>query len=261
MSIFSTPGREGDARLLTLENPAFISDLHLTRDAPDTLAGFFRFMEGPALDYAELVILGDFFNYWIGDDASFTVAEVTRALKTYSDTGRRLFLMQGNRDFLMGADYARECGATLLADPVAADVNGTRLLLSHGDMWCTNDPGYQKVRARLRSRWWQWCALRLSLKKRLSIAENARRKSRAEKVTKSREITDVVPAAYREALSLTGATIVIHGHTHRPAVHEDEGGIVRAVLPDWAFEGERCLRGGWLAICDGRPTAFGPEYL
>lgn len=259
MSIFSTPGREGDARLLTLKNPAFISDLHLTRDAPDTLAGFLRFMAGPALAYEELVILGDFFNYWVGDDASFTVPEVTRALKTYTETGRRLYLMQGNRDFLMGADYARECGATLLADPVPAQVGDTRLLLSHGDMWCTNDPGYQKIRTRLRSRWWQWCVLRLPLKKRLEIAENARKKSRAEKVTKSQEITDVVPAAYRADVARTGASIVIHGHTHRPAMHTDPDGLLRAVLPDWEFKGDACLRGGWLAFENARLVAFGPE--
>lgn len=261
MSIFSTPSREGDTRLLMLTNPAFISDLHLTEDAPDTLAGFFRFMKRQALDYREIVILGDFFNYWVGDDAAFTVDAVTNALRTYTDTGRKLYLMQGNRDFLMGRDYARLCGGLLLNDPIAADVNGTRVLLSHGDMWCTNDPDYQKIRARLRSRWWQWCILHLPLKKRLQIAENARKKSQAEKVTKSRDVTDVVAAAFLKEANNFGASIVIHGHTHIPAVHEAIGGVVRAVLPDWVFEGQKCVRGGWISIEEGQLVLHGPYAL
>lgn len=259
MSLFSTPAREGDRSLLDLQNPAFISDLHLTLEKPDTVAGFIRFLNGPALEYRELVILGDFFNYWIGDDGASTVEPVTEALIRYTETGRRLFLMQGNRDFLMGRDYAKRAHATLIHDPAIARIGSLRLILSHGDRWCTNDPAYQRVRTRLRSRWWQWCALRLPLSKRLKMAENARRQSRAEKVTKPREITDVVDNSVLAEAHAFHASIVVHGHTHLPAVHDMKDGCRRFVLPDWEFQGPHCLRGGWLALKMNSLVLHGPE--
>lgn len=175
---------------MTLNDPVFISDLHLSHSEPDTINAFLRFLEHEAAEHAELLILGDFFDYWIGDDASYTMAAVADALRAYS-ASHGLYIMHGNRDFMMGERFAREIGATLLRDPAVGVLRGERILLSHGDLWCTFDADYQKVRRRVRSVWWQWIMLRLPLKKRLQVAEDARARSRTRKSVKAAYITDV----------------------------------------------------------------------
>ena len=173
LSPFTVPALEGTAGPVTLNDPVFISDLHLSHSEPDTMNAFLRFLEREAAEHAELLILGDFFDYWIGDDASYTMAAVADALRAYS-ASHGLYIMHGNRDFMMGERFAREIGATLLRDPAVGVLRGERILLSHGDLWCTFDADYQKVRRRVRSVWWQWIMLRLPLKKRLQVAEDAR---------------------------------------------------------------------------------------
>lgn len=254
LSPFSCPTLEGTRGIVHLSDPVFISDLHLSDNEPDTMAGFFRFLENEAAAHGELVILGDFFDYWIGDDSSFTVEPIVRALQRWS-ASHGLFIMQGNRDFMMGERFAREVGGTLLRDPMPVTVgeNKTRVLLSHGDIWCTRDEDYQRVRRRVRSLWWQWLVMRLPLKKRIAIAENARMKSKAQKVTKDPSVTDTDHEAIVAAARACGASVVIHGHTHRPSVSSLEDCLVRAVLPDWHFEGERALRGGYIVIENDQP--------
>lgn len=160
LSPFTVPALEGTAGPVTLNDPVFISDLHLSHSEPDTMNAFLRFLEREAAEHAELLILGDFFDYWIGDDASYTMAAVADALRAYS-ASHGLYIMHGNRDFMMGERFAREIGATLLRDPAVGVLRGERILLSHGDLWCTFDADYQKVRRRVRSVWWQWIMLRL----------------------------------------------------------------------------------------------------
>jgi UDP-2,3-diacylglucosamine hydrolase len=255
LSPFSVPALEGTPGPVALEKPAFISDLHLTAREPETVEGFLRFLSHEALAYHELVILGDFFDYWIGDDEAFApgIRPITEALARFSSQ-RRLFLMQGNRDFIMGSRYARAAGGTLLRDPAVAETDGVRILLSHGDRWCTLDADYQKLRRRVRSVWWQWLAMRLPLAKRRRIAEDARRRSTAKKTLKDARVTDVVAQDVAEAARAAGCSIVIHGHVHLPRVTEPAPGIVCAVLPDWHFAGGRAERGGWCSIEGGRPV-------
>ena len=253
LSPFSVPALEGAAGPVTLNDPVFISDLHLSNAEPDTINAFLRFLENEAAGHSELVILGDFFDYWVGDDASYTMAHVSEALRAYAST-HALYIMHGNRDFMMGNLYAREIGATLLKDPVVAVLRGRRILLSHGDLWCTFDADYQKVRKRVRSVWWQWIMLRLPVKKRLQVAEDARARSRTRKSVKAAYVTDVDERALNEAALAQEAQVVIHGHTHRPGITKTAAGIVRAVLPDWHFEGSKCIRGGWLTFDGDKPV-------
>ena len=138
LSPFTVPALEGTAGPVTLNDPVFISDLHLSHSEPDTINAFLRFLEHEAAEHAELLILGDFFDYWIGDDASYTMAAVADALRAYS-ASHGLYIMHGNRDFMMGERFAREIGATLLRDPAVGVLRGERILLSHGDLWCTFD--------------------------------------------------------------------------------------------------------------------------
>lgn len=253
LSPFTVPALEGTAGPVTLNDPVFISDLHLSHSEPDTINAFLRFLEHEAAEHVELLILGDFFDYWIGDDASYTMAAVADALRAYS-TSHGLYIMHGNRDFMMGERFAREIGATLLRDPAVGVLRGERILLSHGDLWCTFDADYQKVRRRVRSVWWQWIMLRLPLKKRLQVAEDARARSRTRKSVKAAYITDVDERALDEAARNLEAAVVIHGHTHRPGITTTAGGVIRAVLPDWHFEEANCIRGGWIGIEANRPV-------
>lgn len=253
LSPLTVPALEGVAGPVTLRDPVFISDLHLSHAEPDTMNAFLRFIEREAAEHAELLILGDFFDYWIGDDASYTMAAVADALRAYS-ASHELFIMHGNRDFMMGERFAREIGATLLKDPAVAVLHGQRLLLSHGDLWCTFDADYQKVRRRVRSVWWQWLMLRLPLRKRLQVAEDARARSRTRKSSKAAYVTDVDERVLDEAALAHEADVVIHGHTHRPGITRTAQGVTRAVLPDWHFEGSARIRGGWLGFEAGRPV-------
>jgi len=238
-----------------LLDPIFISDLHLALERPTTLRRFFRFMQTDAPPHRELVILGDLFEFWIGDDASDSAKPVIDALAAASAAGQRVFLMHGNRDPLLGHQFTAAAGATLLADPIIADVAGTRTLLSHGDAWCTRDVAYQQFRAMVRNPAFQRDFLAKPVEQRIAIARNARLLSDTEKATKAMDIMDVTPAAIDEALRTAGVLRVIHGHTHRPAAHVfDLGGISaeRWVLPDWELEGGE-LRGGYLDFVNGQP--------
>lgn len=238
-----------------LADPIFISDLHLTAERPRTLERFLRFMQQDAPLHPELVILGDLFEFWIGDDAAAAAAPVIASLAAASRSGQRVLVMHGNRDLLLGSDFARLTGCTLLADPVSTEVAGTPTLLSHGDAWCTRDVAYQQFRTMVHAPQFQREFLAKPVPERIAVARSARMQSETEKATKAMDIMDVTPAAVAAALAQAGVRRVIHGHTHRPGTHvlDVEGKAAeRWVLPDWDSDATE-TRGGFLDFDRGRP--------
>jgi UDP-2,3-diacylglucosamine hydrolase len=238
-----------------LLDPLFISDLHLAAERPRTVARFVRFLAEDAPRHRELVILGDLFEFWIGDDAAASARPVLDALAAYSASGRRLLLMHGNRDPLLGHGFAAATGGTLLADPVVLDVAGTPTLLSHGDAWCTLDVAYQRFRATVRQPGFQREFLSKPVDERIAFARGLRMQSESEKSMKAADIMDVTPDAVVAALRESGVRRIVHGHTHRPAAHVVDLGDALAerwVLPDWDLDGAE-PRGGFLDFVDGRP--------
>ena len=214
----------------------FISDLHLDDSRPRVTEAFEDFL-AQRRHAAALYILGDLFETWVGDDEdSPLIRRVARALRHFSDSGARLYLMHGNRDFLIGERFAARTGATLLEDPTVVEEQGQKLLLMHGDSLCTHDTEYQAFRAHARSAQWQQEILALPLAARREMAAKLRAMSRDAGSRKADDIMDVTEKAVVEALSRTDATALIHGHTHRPARHEDRAGV-RWVLGDWEASG------------------------
>jgi UDP-2,3-diacylglucosamine hydrolase len=216
-----------------------ISDLHLRPERPYLTGAFFGFLEGPAQQAQALYILGDLFEYWVGDDClegdAFSTS-VAHALASLAAGGVPVYLMGGNRDFLMGTAFARTSGASLLPDPTLIELSGIPTLLMHGDSLCTDDAAYQDFRRLSRSPEWQSEFLSHPLGERLAMAEAYRRQSEAAKAGKTDEIMDVNPEAVAAVLRAYGYPRLIHGHTHRPDRHEQtvDGHICeRWVLPDW----------------------------
>ncbi len=216
----------------------FISDLHLCEERPATTRAFFAFLEGPAREAGALYILGDLFEYWVGDDdaeAPFN-REVSAALAALSANGVEVSLLVGNRDFLLGTRFAERAGLRLLPDPSLVEAEGRPLLLTHGDLLCTDDLAYLAWRAQVRDPAWQRGFLARPLAERKAVVEDLRRRSEAAKQEKSSEIMDVNAAAVADLLREWGYPTLIHGHTHRPArhVHEVDGrSCERWVLADW----------------------------
>ena len=222
---------------------AFISDLHLTSARAEINRLFFDFLEGPARRADHLYILGDLFEYWVGDDdlADPFNARVTAGLKALASAGVPASVMHGNRDILMLQGFAQASGARLIADPTIVDLYGTRTLLMHGDSLCTDDVQYQAFRRRARSPWRQRAFLLQPLWLRRAEIERGRRKSERTKQTKSAEIMDVTTTAVEQAFRDSGCVRMIHGHTHRPArhVHVVDGTTrERWVLSDWYRHGQ-----------------------
>jgi UDP-2,3-diacylglucosamine hydrolase len=244
---------------LELIDPVFISDLHLSADRPLTLTAFRRFVREVAARHRELLILGDLFDAWVGDDglADPTAETACGSLAELTASGVRLFLMHGNRDLMLGSGFARRTGAVLLADPAVATIAGSPVLLSHGDVWCTRDERFQRFRATSRSPAWQRAFLWLPLTLRRALVAHARSKSERHKRMKANDIMDVTPEAIHGALRRAGAATMIHGHTHRPARHDfvlDGRPVRRIVLPDWDFEAAP-PRGGYLRFSGAEPVA------
>jgi UDP-2,3-diacylglucosamine hydrolase len=241
---------------LTLTDPLFISDLHLSDAQPRTLARFERFVASTARAHAELVILGDLFEFWAGDDATddAVAVRVADALAGLSAAGLKVYLMHGNRDLLLGNDFARRTAATLLVDPALAHIAGRTVMLAHGDVYCTLDLEYMRFRAQVRNPDFQRAFLAKSLAERRAFVGQARAASEAGKQQKSMEIMDVTPQAIDDALRGAGVTLMVHGHTHRPAMHRitlDGAPAERWVLPDWDFDADK-VRGGYLTASGGR---------
>ncbi len=225
----------------------FLSDLHLSPERPTALAAFHAFAAGPARAASAVYILGDLFDWWIGDDQMRDpfVASVVASLRGISAAGIPLFVAHGNRDFMLGQRFAQATGASLLPEYVVVDLFGTRTVLSHGDELCTDDIEYQAYRARMRDPAMQARLLRLPYYVRRAIAWWLQRKSRNQKALKAESIMDVAPEAVAAAFARHDAHRMIHGHTHRPARHEHlvEGTTrERFVLADWHE------RGSYLAV-------------
>lgn len=220
----------------------FISDLHLAPSRPALVAAFERFCAGPARGAASLYVLGDLFDAWIGDDQirDSIAARVVRALKATADSGVKVSVARGNRDFLLGERFASAAGATLLPEQIVVDLYGTPTLLSHGDELCTDDLGYLKVRIWRSDPARQRRFLALPYFIRRAIAAWFRLRSRGATMVKSDAIMDVNAGAVIDALRTHGVRRMIHGHTHRPARHEvsvDGAACERYVLADWYDRG------------------------
>jgi UDP-2,3-diacylglucosamine hydrolase len=229
----------------------FISDLHLQALHPRTAEAFFRFLEQQAVHARALYLLGDIFEYWAGDDDlddPFN-ANVAAALRRVADHGVAVYWMAGNRDFLAGTGFARAAGLTLLPEPHVVEFNGQRVALVHGDAQCTGDLKYMAFRTQVRDPAWQQQFLAMPLAQRKAIIAGLREGSRSAQTEKSYEIMDVTPDAVAALHVDSGADVIIHGHTHRPALHQD-GKLRRYVLPDWELDVEP-QRGGWIAIDAG----------
>ena len=221
----------------------FISDLHLDANTPAIVRSFLVLLEQIAADAEALYILGDFFEYWVGDDAldtpSTTVFQpVIQALHRLSEQGVALYFLHGNRDFLVGDGFAQATGCTLLPEHQVIDLYGTPTLLLHGDTLCTDDVDYQKIRKMFRNPQWQAQFLALPLVERIRQAEAMREQSRLAMQHKQAEILDVNPQSVVDTLQAYGVIRLIHGHTHRPAIHDlrihnDSRIAQRIVLGDW----------------------------
>ncbi|WP_160153857.1 UDP-2,3-diacylglucosamine diphosphatase [Microbulbifer sp. ALW1] len=222
-----------------------ISDLHLDETRPDITRAFFAFLKGEAANAEALYILGDFFEVWIGDDDDAPLAdEVARQLRQYSDKGTALYLMHGNRDFLLGEDYAQRCGATLLPDPSLVELAGSPVLLMHGDSLCTLDQEYMAFRQQARNPQWQQALLAKPLEERRQIAAQIRAVSKSMNSRKAEDIMDVTPDEVMGEMRKHQVHTLIHGHTHRPARHPltiDGQAAERIVLGDWGDQGW-CIR-------------------
>ena len=232
----------------------FISDLHLEESRPDITGAFLSFLDEKAMGVEQLYILGDFFEAWIGDDERTPLQErVASALRTLSESGTEIFLMHGNRDFLIGQDFCGRAGATLLDDPTVIDLYGTPTLLMHGDSLCTADVEYQKFRANMRNPQWQQMILQRPLADRQQMARQLREISMAKNQGKEEFIMDVTPEEVVREMEVHGVQRMIHGHTHRPAEHELTANgqpAKRIVLGDWA---ENVW---WLEVTPDTPPAL-----
>lgn len=212
----------------------FISDLHLSAHEPATVARFLEFLAGPAKQADRLTILGDLFDYWAGDDdlADPFNTRIVTALHQLANHGVVIDLMVGNRDFLIGKDFAAAAGVTLLSDPVVRDINGVKTLLTHGDTLCTDDADYQHFRAQVRTPEWQAKFLARPLTERKREIETLRARSEAEKRTKPMNIMDANADAVAALMRQQQAATMIHGHTHRQDCHV-HASDTRWVLGDW----------------------------
>lgn len=215
----------------------FLSDLHLPAEPSPLREGFLRFLASPARDAQAVYLLGDIFEYWIGDDVGLQVyATEVAALRELTSRGVDVRFLHGNRDFLVGRRFARATGVALMQDPTVIDLDGRRVLLSHGDLWCTDDRAYQRWRRFSRNRLAQAIFARLPRGLRERVAGGLRSRSHSEKRYKPEAIMDVNPAAIEQGFRHSGTRLMIHGHTHRPADHAlsvDGQPAQRIVLADW----------------------------
>ncbi|TMM46782.1 UDP-2,3-diacylglucosamine diphosphatase [Colwellia ponticola] len=224
----------------------FIADLHLSENRPDISACFLNFLNTDAKQAEKLYILGDLFEAWVGDDDdSPYLKNIADALTTLSNSGTEIFYIHGNRDFLLGKRYAKKASMSLLPEIKTIDLYGQHVVIMHGDTLCTRDVDYQHFRKKSRTWWWQAAIKSLPLFVRKKIAENYRKKSAAATAIKSQDIMDVTENEVVKCLEEYNSQLLIHGHTHRPAVHQlcaNGASAQRIVLGDW-YE-----QGAWLKV-------------
>ncbi|MCU1722844.1 UDP-2,3-diacylglucosamine diphosphatase [Pseudomonas sp. 5P_5.1_Bac1] len=219
-----------------------ISDLHLQEERPDITRAFLDLLATRARDAQALYILGDFFEAWIGDDGMTPFqTSICQALRTLSDSGTQVFLMHGNRDFLIGKAFCKAAGVTLLRDPSVVEMGGEPVLLMHGDSLCTRDEAYMKLRRTLRNPLSLWILRHLPLATRRKLARKLRSESKTQTRMKATDIIDVTAEEVPRIMQQHGVHTLVHGHTHRPAIHKltlDDGSAGRRiVLGDWDRQG------------------------
>jgi len=217
--------------------PRFISDLHLSDKHPELTQAFFVFLNESKEACTHLYILGDLFEAWIGDDDDTPLyQEIKKALLIFTTNGPETFFIHGNRDFLIGKSFAEDTGITILPDPYSLDINGQNVVLSHGDFLCTDDTDYIAFRDQVRTEAWQSNFLQKDLTERKEIAASMRDASQEATAEKSKTITDVNTAAVESFIAEHNPNLFIHGHTHRPDIHEINSSK-RIVLGDWGVDG------------------------
>ncbi|WP_439287359.1 UDP-2,3-diacylglucosamine diphosphatase [Lonepinella sp. BR2357] len=217
-----------------MKKTLFIADLHLSENRPDLTALFVDFMQQQAPKAEALYILGDLFDFWIGDDErSDLIRLVQNHIRAITQQGIPCYFICGNRDFLLGQQFAATCGLQLLPDYQVIDLYGTQTLICHGDTLCIDDEKYQQFRRKVHQKWRQRLFLCLPLKLRLKIAENIRTKSKADKQQKPVEIMDVNPEFTLQIMQQFAVTRLIHGHTHKQHIHQITPQHERIVLGDW----------------------------
>lgn len=251
---------------IALPGPLWLaSDLHLGPAVPATSEAFLGFLDTAAEDASALLLPGDIFDAWIGDDVARAappwLAAVLEGLRRAA-ARIPLWLGRGNRDFLIGQELADRLGARLLPDQAVIDSDYGRVLVSHGDEFCTDDQAYQQFRAMVRDPRWQAQFLAKPIPERLQLAAQARGESMSANQAKSMEIMDVNPDAVANAFRTAGVDLLIHGHTHRPARHVlevDGRRRERWVLPDWECDHAAPARGGWLVLDRDGPQVYDLE--
>jgi len=212
----------------------FASDLHLTAVEDPIFGGFLRFLNDVRSDGARLYLLGDVFEAWIGDDDDSSLARATAvAIKRTADAGVEIAFAHGNRDFLVGEGFAAACGMRLMNEVEVIHLAGERVLLLHGDTLCVDDVAYQRVRCQLRDPNWQTQFLSQPLSARRAFAQSARAESAAHTAVTAQQIMDVSIQSVDQLLASQDARWMIHGHTHRPAIHRLCDRRTRIVLGDW----------------------------
>ena len=232
----------------------FISDLHLNSEQPAVTTLFLNFLSTQAVHAQQLYILGDLFEIWLGDDAvDEEQARIVTALSAVSNRGVDIAIMHGNRDFLIGKNFAEQTGCRLIVDPYELELAGQHTLLMHGDTLCTDDIAYQAFRARVRDMAFRKEFLSLTVAQRIEQARQYREMSQSEVQSKTADIMDVNDQAVMATMSQHRVSRLIHGHTHRPAIHDltiDNGPAQRIVLGDWS------ARQGNMLVCDDRQCRY-----
>lgn len=219
----------------------FVSDIHLEVTHETRLRALDRVLNSAVQENADIYILGDLVEVWVGDDDDSKFADLLRHTLLKYGERTQMYLMHGNRDFLFGGQFASAINAELIEDPTIVELKDQRFLLSHGDAFCTSDTAYQQMRRVFRSREFQDNFLAQDLAARRQFARSVREQSQESNANKPDQITDVVEDAVRDALKKYDCRTVIHGHTHRPGLHDLGEGLSRYVLGSW----ERCGWCGW----------------
>ncbi|MGL6259946.1 UDP-2,3-diacylglucosamine diphosphatase [Vibrio sp. WXL210] len=215
----------------------FISDLHLSPKVPELNQAFFRLLEEEAPQADAVYVLGDLFDFWTGDDDPSPFARsIIEAFQTLTQAGVPCFFTKGNRDFLVGKRFAKETGVTLLDDEAVIELYGQRAVVLHGDTLCTQDQAYLNYRRKVHQPWLQWLFNHLPFALRERIVAKIKGDIKHDKQTKSLEIMDVTQSEVERVMTQHDVTLMIHGHTHRPAIHRFELGdkqARRVVIGDW----------------------------
>jgi UDP-2,3-diacylglucosamine hydrolase len=223
----------------------FISDVHLSPQRPDITQAFYHFLNTTAANADSLYILGDFFDAWVGDDDDTPVfREIEAALAGYNRVksgSQRVYFMHGNRDFMIGEEFAERTGITLLDDPTVIELNGIRAMLMHGDSLCTLDQEYMSFRKIVRNPEWHKEIMQKPLAERKALAAQMKSSSQSMNSIKAEDIMDVTPQEVTKLMHEYGASLLIHGHTHRPNRHriklDNQVDAERIVLGDWHQKG------------------------